>query len=57
MPRVLRVLSLLIGVMATLIVIFWLLPRERVEMGTLPLIDDPASFLAAREGAFDDVPR
>ena len=30
MPRVLRVLSLLIGVMATLIVIFWLLPRERV---------------------------
>jgi alpha-beta hydrolase superfamily lysophospholipase len=54
-PRVLRVLAWLIGLVATLLVIFWLLPRERVAMGTLPMIDDPASFLAAREGAFDDI--
>lgn len=54
-PRVLRVLSSLIGVVATLMLIFWLLPRERVAMGTLPVIDDPASYLAAREGAFEDI--
>lgn len=55
MRRVLRLLGWLIGAVATLAVIFWLLPRERVVMGVLPVIDDPASFLAEREGAFDDI--
>ena len=34
---------------------FALLPRERVEIGALPEIGDPAAFLEAREGTFDDI--
>ena len=55
MRRVLRLLGWLIGAVATLAVIFWLLPRERVVMGAVPVFDDPVAFLAEREGAFDDI--
>ena len=55
MRRVLRLLGWLIGAVATLAVIFWLLPRERVVMGAVPVFDDPVAFLAEREGSFDDI--
>ena len=55
MRRILRFLGWLIGAVATLAVIFWLLPRERVVMGAVPVFDDPVAFLAEREGAFDDI--
>ncbi|WP_416915234.1 MAG: alpha/beta hydrolase [Roseicyclus sp.] len=35
--------------------VFAFLPRERVEIGSLPEIGDPVAFLEAREGAFDDI--
>ncbi|MDG3040809.1 alpha/beta hydrolase [Roseicyclus marinus] len=43
------------GVALVLALGFAVLPRERVEVGALPDFEDAAAFLAAREGAYDDI--
>jgi len=53
---VIRGLGWCLGVGAILVLVVWLLPRERIELsGNAVQFDDPAAYLVEREAGHDDI--